>query len=83
VFTPNGDGENDVLYVQGKGIESFELIIYNRWGNKVFETTDIAQGWDGSYNGKEQDNAVFVYYITATFTNTETVGEQGNISIVK
>jgi len=83
VFSPNGDGENDILYVLGKGIESISLSIYNRWGNKVFETNDMLQGWDGTYNGNEQGNAVFVYYITATFVNGKTVEEKGNVSIVK
>ena len=83
VFSPNGDNENDVLYVRGKGIQSFTLIIYNRWGNKVFETTDINIGWDGSYRGIEQGNAVFVYYLTATFINGGKKEEQGNVSIVK
>ena len=83
VFTPNGDGENDVLYVQGKGVDSFELTIYNRWGNKVFETSEMSSGWDGTYNEKEQDNSVFVYVITATFVNGNEISEQGNISIIK
>ena len=83
VFSPNGDNENDMLYVRGKGIQSFTLIIYNRWGNKVFETTDINMGWDGSYRGIEQGNAVFVYYLTSTFINGVEKEEQGNVSIVK
>ncbi len=83
VFSPNGDGENDILYVLGKGVETINLTIYNRWGNKVFESNDMTQGWDGTYNGNEQGNAVFVYYISATFVNGLRVEDKGNVSIVK
>jgi gliding motility-associated-like protein len=83
VFSPNNDGENDVLFVRGKGIESVQLVIYNRWGNKVFETNDIAYGWDGTYNGNELNSAVFVYFIEATFTNGQSITDKGNVSIVK
>jgi gliding motility-associated-like protein len=83
VFSPNGDGENDVLYVRGKGVQTLSLRIYNRWGNKVFETEELEFGWDGTYRGEEQESAVFVYYLSATFVNGETAEEKGNISIVK
>ena len=83
VFSPNGDGENDVLFVRGKGIESVSLKIYNRWGNKVFESNNLEQGWDGTFKGKEQGSAVFVYYISATFVNGSTIEDKGNVSIVR
>ena len=83
VFSPNGDGENDILYVRGKGIEMMTLTIYNRWGNKVFETNDMKTGWDGTYHGNDQGSAVFVYFINATFINGQEIEEKGNVSIVK
>ena len=83
VFSPNGDGENDILYVRGKGVESITLTIYNRWGNKVFETNDMEIGWDGTYHGNDQGSAVFVYFINATFINGQSIEEKGNVSIVK
>ena len=65
-FTPNGDGINDVLLVQGKGIKLIKTFrIYNRWGELVFETTDLTEAWDGMHKGKLQDVGTFVYYITA------------------
>jgi gliding motility-associated-like protein len=82
-FTPNADGENDLLYLRGKGIESFTMVIYNRWGNKVFETSDINEGWDGTYKGKPLNSAVFVYVVNATFTNGETIFKKGDVSILK
>ena len=83
VFSPNGDGNNDIFYVRGKGIRSMNIEIYNRWGNKVFESSNIADGWDGKYGGAEQNTAVFVYVINAVLENGKKVNESGNISIIR
>jgi gliding motility-associated-like protein len=82
-FSPNNDGENDVLYLRGRDIESFTLQIYNRWGNKIFETDDINTGWDGTFKGNELDPAVFVYILRVKFTNGAEILEDGNITIIK
>jgi len=83
VFTPNGDGNNDIFFVRGKGIETLSVKIYNRWGNKVFEINDIAQGWDGTYKGAEQNTAIFVFVLEATFLNGKTVSESGDVSLIR
>ncbi len=83
IFSPNGDGDNDVLYVRGQGITELDLRIFNRWGEMVFETTDLNVGWDGTYKGKPLDNAVFVYDLKATFINGESVSRSGNVTIAK
>ncbi|MDT8411741.1 MAG: gliding motility-associated C-terminal domain-containing protein, partial [Vicingaceae bacterium] len=82
-FTPNGDGNNDVFFVRGKGIATLSVKIYNRWGNKVFETSDINQGWDGKHNGSDQNTAVFVYVIEGTFLNNKTFKESGDVSLIR
>ena len=82
-FSPNNDNNNDILYVRGKGIEEFYLAIYNRWGEKVFETTDINTGWDGTYKGQLMDPAVFVYYLKATCINENVFEKKGNITLVR
>lgn len=85
-FSPNGDGENDVLYAYGQNeLYPLELIfrVYNRWGQKVFETTDFNQGWDGFYNGKLSDPAVFDYYIEVSCPGGEEFFEKGNITLVR
>lgn len=82
-FSPNGDGnENDVLKVYGKCITNLNFAIFDRWGEKVFETSDPAVGWDGTYKGKKLDTAVFVYYLTATWNGNE-VKQHGNITLLK
>lgn len=82
-FTPNGDGENDILLVRGNNITDMTLRIYHRWGEKVFESTNQSQGWDGTYKGKDCDPAVFVYYLDVTCLGGETYQEKGNISLIR
>jgi gliding motility-associated-like protein len=50
VFTPNGDGQNDEFIIDGTSIEEFEMKIFNRWGERVFETTDVNTTWNGKVN---------------------------------
>lgn len=83
VFSPNGDGENDVLMVYGQGIDQLDFYIYDRWGELVYEGHDPAQGWDGMYNGAEMDPATFVYYAEATYTNGQVESLHGNFTLVR
>ena len=83
IFSPNGDGNNDLFLVRGKGIKSLNLIIYSRWGEKVFETTDPEIGWDGRFKGQEMNTAVFVYYVKATMITNEVIEQKGNVTLVK
>ncbi len=82
-FSPNGDGQNDVLFVRSPCISQMDFVIYDRWGEKVFETTDITKGWDGTLHGEKSSNAVFIYCVTATFTNGKTGFAKGNVSLIK
>jgi gliding motility-associated-like protein len=82
-FSPNGDLTNDIVFVHGSGVESFTLKIYNRWGQKVFETSDMKKGWDGTYNGQIQDAEVFAYILTATFIDGSSTTQKGNISLIR
>lgn len=82
-FTPNGDGNNDVLYVRSNIIETMEFAVFNRWGQKVFETTDQSIGWDGTYKGKELPNDVFGYYLKAKCFNGEEFFKKGNVTIMR
>ena len=82
IFSPNDDGLNDILYIGEKGLTEVYFVIYERWGEKVFETTDIAQGWDGKFNGREMNSAVFVYVLTGIFEGKE-IEEKGNITLIR
>ena len=82
-FSPNGDGVNDVFKAQGNNIASLKLIVYNRWGQVVFEGNDLHTGWDGTLKGQPQPISVYVYYLTAAFEDGKTHTEQGNITLIR
>jgi len=87
VFTPNGDGVNDYFYPRQyltKGITTFSMNIYNRWGQKLFETENIdGRGWDGRFNGKEQPEGVYVYIIEVSFKDGQKEHHQGNVTLMR
>lgn len=82
-FSPNNDLNNDVLYLRANCITTLDFRLYNRWGEKVFETNDFTQGWDGKFRGKMCDSGVFVYYINATTEKGETINKKGNVTLVR
>jgi gliding motility-associated-like protein len=62
-FTPNGDQKNDVFFVPHTGdIYSFSLEIHDQWGQQVYQSTDVNQGWDGTYRGKPQPEGVYIWF---------------------
>jgi gliding motility-associated-like protein len=83
-FTPNGDGLNDSFGVKAEGIKSFNLQIYNRIGELVFESDDIQNYWDGSYKGKKITSTdVYVYQVKAIGKNNSVLPEQtGRVTLV-
>lgn len=83
IFSPNNDGTNDKLFVHGNCIKELYFTIYDRWGEKVFETTDQSVGWGGTYKNKMMNTAVFVYYAKGTFTNNDPFYRQGTITLVR
>ncbi|MCL4855857.1 MAG: gliding motility-associated C-terminal domain-containing protein, partial [Flavobacteriales bacterium] len=62
-FTPNGDGDNDIFYAHGINIKEFEMMIFDRWGEKLFTSDDLDKGWDGSYNGNLAQTETYVWKI--------------------
>ncbi|MCB0762282.1 MAG: gliding motility-associated C-terminal domain-containing protein [Flavobacteriales bacterium] len=80
-FSPNGDDHNDVIFVHGTNLTDVYFTIYDRWGERVFETNDQDIGWDGRFKGKLVDPAVFVYYLEATCAGGATYFEKGNITV--
>ncbi|MCD4730077.1 MAG: gliding motility-associated C-terminal domain-containing protein [Bacteroidales bacterium] len=82
-FSPNGDGLNDVLYVEGSGFENMIFQIYNRYGELVFETTDKNLGWDGTVNGSKQEMEVYTYYIKVKYVDGGVSEEKGNITLLR
>jgi gliding motility-associated-like protein len=82
-FTPNGDGVNDVFRIPPKTTVTIrEFSIYDRWGNRVFSTRNISEGWDGTFNGKKLNAGVFVYYISGTNDKGD-VFLKGNVVLIR
>ncbi|HTF05681.1 MAG TPA: gliding motility-associated C-terminal domain-containing protein, partial [Bacteroidia bacterium] len=82
-FSPNGDGQNDVLFVRGACIVTMDFYVFNRWGEQVFHSTDLTTGWDGSWRGVPCENAVFNYVLKATLLDATEVEKKGNLSLIK
>ncbi|PCH94830.1 MAG: hypothetical protein COB85_05160, partial [Bacteroidetes bacterium] len=94
LFSPNADNVNDIFYIRGNGIDQLEIIIYDRWGEKIFDgakadiwaadgTYPTNVGWDGTYKGKPMNQAVFVYVVKGAFSNGELIDEKGNITLIR
>lgn len=83
-FTPNGDGMNDVIYVKGWYLQELvEFKVFNRWGEMVFSTTNIDEGWDGTFNGQLQKTDIYVYKIKALGVDGNVVHKEGYINLIK
>ncbi len=83
MFTPNNDGNNDLLMVNTIGVETLTFKIYDRHGKLIFETSDPEIGWDGKINGTVQNIDTYVYTVTGkTFGNTE-IMEKGTFQLVR
>ncbi len=83
VFSPNDDGLNDFINVHGRCIQSFVLQIFNRWGEKVFETSSMSESWDGTWRGKKLDTGVFVYSAEGTSIDGQNFKFKGNITLLR
>jgi gliding motility-associated-like protein len=82
-FTPNGDDLNDVLYTPGTNIVTYHFMIYNRWGNLVFESDDMEKGWDGTYKGERVKDDVYNYRLIAEGIDHAIYKKTGFIAVVK
>jgi gliding motility-associated-like protein len=85
-FTPNNDGVNDYFFPRQlltSGVTAFSMEVYNRWGQKVFETTSTdGRGWDGKFNNELQPEGVFIYIIDVSFKDGQKEHYQGNVSLL-
>jgi gliding motility-associated-like protein len=83
-FTPNGDGHNDRLRAIPVGIKEFKyFIVYNRWGQKVFYTTDASKGWDGTVSGMPQDTYSFVWIAEGIDYKGNLIQRKGTVTLIR
>ncbi|MFM2307612.1 MAG: hypothetical protein RLZZ367_2281, partial [Bacteroidota bacterium] len=73
-FTPNGDGTNDYFEVFGnkEAWKQFEVTVFNRWGEKIYESSDMNFKWDGVFKGELQNPGVYVYTVKLVYLNNYT-----------
>jgi gliding motility-associated-like protein len=83
IFSPNGDGNNDVLYVRGQNLKELSFAVYNRWGQLVFESKDINLGWDGTHKQSKCESGVYFYYVEAMDEDGNTLRKKGNVSLIR
>jgi gliding motility-associated-like protein len=82
-FSPNGDGQNDVLYVRGYNFTEFELMIFNRWGEMVFTTREASRGWDGTFQGEAQAVDAYQYLLRGKCIDGQITTSKGTITLLR
>ncbi len=83
-FSPNGDNRNDVLRVKSStGIVEFKAIIFNRWGQKLYEWTDINGGWDGNVNGKPAKQGTYFVLVKAKGSDGQTHTIKRDVNLLR
>ncbi|MEO5641844.1 MAG: CotH kinase family protein [Bacteroidia bacterium] len=83
-FSPNGDGQNDMFFVHGiNPLLGAEIVIFNRWGQQVFQTKDMNWGWDGNQGGQPCPSGVYAYYLKAFNADGKVEIKSGNITLMR
>jgi gliding motility-associated-like protein len=83
-FSPNGDGKNDAFRIIYKGIFRLdEFAVFNRWGQKVWYTKSVTEGWDGKINGEPADVGTYVYMVIGADLNNNSIVKQGNVTVIR
>jgi gliding motility-associated-like protein len=83
-FSPNSDEHNGLFKVHGVAYaRNFKMEIYSRWGELIFETTDLHQAWDGSFKGKPVAEGVYLYKITYAGLHKELVRSFGTVTLLR
>ncbi|TNE59027.1 MAG: T9SS type B sorting domain-containing protein [Bacteroidetes bacterium] len=82
-FSPNGDGENDILKLESRFVEEVYWVVYNRWGEKVFETNDPDGAWDGTYKGQPQPAETYGFYLRVRCLGGTQTEKKGNVTLLR
>lgn len=82
-FSPNNDGHNDFLFVRSNCLENFTFKVFDRWGEKVFESTSLNFGWDGTYRNVPVNVGAFVWTLEGFLSNGKEVKKHGSTTLVR
>ncbi|MBL7731344.1 MAG: gliding motility-associated C-terminal domain-containing protein [Chitinophagaceae bacterium] len=83
VFTPNGDGKNDILKVYGNYVASIQFRVFNQWGQVVFISDNINNGWNGAVNGQQQPVGVYAYTLKVTLQDGTIINKKGSVNLIR
>lgn len=83
VFTPNGDGMNDVFHTRNVNLTSYSLNVFNRWGESVFKTNDVSKGWDGTSNGKAVPDGTYLFLLEAKGADDVIYHNTGHVTLIR
>lgn len=82
-FTPNGDGQNDRFLVLGTFLDNFEMIIYSRWGDPIYQTTSLTEGWDGNIGGQQAPTGAYAYRINVRDKDGQQIVKRGTVTLLR
>lgn len=82
-FSPNGDGLNDTFGAVGEGVDQYRLIIFNRWGNVIFESDNLHKKWDGRFNGELVAPGSYNYEVFAEGKEFGKLHKADNVIVTK
>lgn len=83
-FTPDGDGKNDIFRPLLFGqVKKFNFTVYNRWGQRVFQTSELTKGWNGIFAGTMQNSNIFIWTCTYQFEGMEVKTEKGTVMLIR
>lgn len=82
-FSPNGDGLNDVWQVYGAIVREIHFMVFNQWGEKIFESNTQTLGWDGSYKGKAQPSGVYIYICKLKLADGTAIERKGTLNLLR
>jgi gliding motility-associated-like protein len=85
VFTPDGAGpkRNNTFMIAAENFKSMTMTVYNRWGEKMYETKDITKGWDGTANGAQCPDGVYIYKIDVVALDNKTYKYDGTLTLIR
>ncbi len=81
-FTPNNDGLNDKFGAVAKGVKEFKLVVYNRYGEVLFNSNSLEQKWDGTFNGNQVPTGGYMYEVIATSHEGEDLQKSGKVLVI-
>ena len=83
-FTPNSDGRNDIMLPVAVGLKQYDYFeVYNRWGQLMYKSTKIGEGWDGKFKGEPQDNQTFVWQVQGIDYKGKKIFKKGTVILIR